>query len=133
MSLIKETNFFAYDPKTNDRLLNMDKAPFPVKRRKAYQKLFNNKNDRSLPGEASPMYLWHPSAPKNIYQSIPDVKLIAILRNLVDRIYSSFWLYVSLNMEKRTLAQAITEEKKFKAKGQWPSGHQAIRPYGIYF
>lgn len=45
-------------------------------------------------GEASPSYLFHPQVPKRISKLIPDVKLIVLLRNPIDRAYSAHWLNV---------------------------------------
>jgi Sulfotransferase domain len=47
---------------------------------------------RFLTGEASPTYISHPWAPGRIRELLPDVKLIAVLRNPVDRAYSHFQL-----------------------------------------
>jgi len=41
-------------------------------------------------GEASPQYLYYPQTAKRISSTLPDVKLIAILRNPVERAYSSY-------------------------------------------
>ncbi len=43
-----------------------------------------------LTGEASPSYISHLWAPARIRELLPDVKLIAIFRNPVDRAYSQF-------------------------------------------
>lgn len=41
-------------------------------------------------GEASPYYLFHPLAPERVALELPDVKLIALLRDPVSRAYSQF-------------------------------------------
>jgi hypothetical protein len=41
-------------------------------------------------GEASPYYMFHPHAPARIRQALPNVKLIAMLRNPVERAYSQY-------------------------------------------
>jgi hypothetical protein len=41
-------------------------------------------------GEASPYYLLHPLAPERVALELPDVKLIALLRDPVSRAYSQF-------------------------------------------
>ena len=43
-----------------------------------------------LTGEASPYYLFHPHAARRIARLLPDVKLIALLRNPVDRAFSHY-------------------------------------------
>ena len=44
----------------------------------------------TITGEASPYYLFHPHAPKRIAEAVPRVRLIALLRNPVDRAYSHY-------------------------------------------
>lgn len=44
----------------------------------------------TITGEASPYYLFHPHAPKRIAETVPRVRLIALLRNPVDRAYSHY-------------------------------------------
>lgn len=56
----------------------------------AYQALFDGVTTERAFGEASVVYLYHPKAPHRIRQCIPDVKLIAILRNPVERAYSGY-------------------------------------------
>lgn len=55
-----------------------------------YRALFDGVRDEKAFGEASVLYLYSPTAPSRIKRYIPDVKLIAILRNPVDRAFSSF-------------------------------------------
>ena len=45
---------------------------------------------RIFTGEASPYYLYHPHAARRASQVVPHVKLIALLRNPVDRAYSDY-------------------------------------------
>lgn len=45
----------------------------------------------SVVGEATPNYLSSRVAPARIHAQAPDIRLIASLRNPVDRAYSSFW------------------------------------------
>ena len=55
-----------------------------------YKSLFNNvKNEKAI-GEASPAYILNEMAPKLIKELIPQVKIIAILRQPIDRSYSNF-------------------------------------------
>lgn len=100
MSPVKEPDFFAYpsldavhrpDP-------NIAVAPEEEARRKAaleadmtaYVALFEGANAQKRRGEASALYLGHPTAPEHIRRYIPDAKLIAILRNPSERIHSHY-------------------------------------------
>jgi len=61
-------------------------------------------------GEATADYLARKSAMTRIAETLPDVKLIASLRNPVDRAYSHYGLLTARGRETRTFAQAIGEE-----------------------
>lgn len=41
-------------------------------------------------GESSPYYLWHPAAPTRIATDLPGVRVIAVLRDPVERAYSAW-------------------------------------------
>ncbi len=56
-----------------------------------YRKLLAPGRGAKHLGDASSTYLWDPASPKLISQHIPDVKLIVILRNPIERTYSGYW------------------------------------------
>jgi hypothetical protein len=64
----------------------------------------------TLVGEASPSYLFHPLAPERVRALVPDARLIAILRNPVDRAFSHYQHEVSLGREALSFEQAIERE-----------------------
>jgi len=77
MSEVKEPNFFAVD------------LSFPVIRdRDGYLQLFAAARDEKRIGEASTWHLFSPEAPTKIKEFCPDAKIIIMLRNPVDMIYS---------------------------------------------
>ncbi|QIZ72968.1 sulfotransferase family protein [Oxynema aestuarii] len=93
MSPVKEPNFFAFEGKqpdyigpgaaeagTNHSIVNLED----------YQALFSGVSQEKAIGEASTMYLYIPETANRINHYIPDAKLIAILRNPIDRAYSHF-------------------------------------------
>jgi hypothetical protein len=41
-------------------------------------------------GEASPVYLFHPEVPARVHRMLPNIKLIALLRNPISRAYSRY-------------------------------------------
>jgi Sulfotransferase domain len=43
-----------------------------------------------LVGESSPSYLFHPKVPERIQHTLPEAKLIVLLRNPIDRAYSQY-------------------------------------------
>lgn len=63
-----------------------------------------------LTGEASPYYLFHPLVPERVHQVLPQVKLIVMLRNPVERAISHYHYMVSLGAERLPLEEAIARE-----------------------
>jgi hypothetical protein len=60
--------------------------------------------------EASPYYLAHPLAPQRAARLLPEVKLIALLRNPVDRALSHYHHEVRGGRESLSFAEAIERE-----------------------
>lgn len=48
---------------------------------------------KTITGEATPGYLAHPDAPERMAEIVPAARLIALLRNPVDRIYSGYHFF----------------------------------------
>jgi hypothetical protein len=82
---------------------------------------------RSITGEKTPYYLFHPHVPKRMAEVVPFVRLIVLLRNPVDRAYSHYhhhisiiekgrWSEETLNLrvsgrkEPRTFEEAIVQQ-----------------------
>lgn len=61
-------------------------------------------------GEASPSYLDFENTPSRIFSVFPQVKLIVLLRNPVDRAISQYHRWLSLNWEHRSFEAAINDE-----------------------
>lgn len=93
MSAIKETNFFALEgrePEFDERAPRDRVRSGHVHRLADYRRLFEGVHEERAVGEASPWYLHSEQAPSRILEHVPDARLIAILRNPVDRAYSTF-------------------------------------------
>jgi hypothetical protein len=63
-----------------------------------------------ITGEASPYYIFHPQVSARIAERLPQVKLIALLRNPVDRAYSHYWHVVQLGHEPLSFEEAVRHE-----------------------
>lgn len=61
-------------------------------------------------GEASPSYLFHPKAAERVYDAFPQVKLIAMLRNPVDRAYSHHQMEFRRGKDPLSFEEAILQE-----------------------
>ncbi len=93
MSLLKETNYLALKDEPLDFRGPGDAETinsFSLKTEADYRATFAHCPPGCIIGEATPLYLYSPRAPGEIKNMVPDAKLIAILRNPVDRAYSAF-------------------------------------------
>jgi len=63
-----------------------------------------------ITGEATPYYLFYPHAPERIFQVLPKAKLIALLRNPVDRAYSHYHHQFQRGRETLSFEDAIAAE-----------------------
>lgn len=92
MSLIKEPHFFTLENQTVKFEGPGDQGRFEdaVTTFQEYCKLFEPRTTEIALGEASTTYLSSDRAPQRIKHYIPQVKLIAILRNPIDAAYSSY-------------------------------------------
>jgi len=87
MSRIKEPNFFAHEKKA-ELTRQAGGEPSVIDNMDDYLNLFAEVRDEKAIGEASPIYLGTPLAATRIKEAIPDVKIIAILRQPVEAFYS---------------------------------------------
>jgi len=86
--------------------LNWYRSNFPTRFHK--QKIIL-KEGHFLTYDVTPFYIWNKEAAKRIATTLPNVKIIALLRNPIDRAYSNFQLSVR-NGEKRSFEEMIKIE-----------------------
>jgi hypothetical protein len=97
-----------------------------------YKSLFQDVSDEIAIGEVSPSYLYTPSSPERIKQSVPNAKLIAILRNPVDRAYSNYLRCVRNDQEPITdFAEALRQEP-IRIQNNW-SPKWFYKSKGFYY
>lgn len=121
MSPIKEPRFFAFDGMKVDfcgpRDENLNRGT--ITEIEAYRALFQAVSNELAIGEASPIYIYNSRAPGRIKHYIPNVKLIAILRNPAERAYSSFTGLIRDGREPLTdFAEALRQEET-RASNNW--------------
>lgn len=97
----KEVKFFDCN---YDKGLDWYRAHFP------YEGAINHVDLQT--GEASPHYIFHPLAPERIAEVLPKVKLIALLRDPVERAFSHYQGNVRAGRESLTFEEAIASEKE---------------------
>lgn len=97
-----------------------------------YEALFDGVKKETAIGEASPWYLYVPSAAPAIKELLPDVKLIAILREPVERAFSNYLHAVREGLEPlRTFHEAMDAEESRIRAGWSPRFH--YKQKGLYF
>jgi hypothetical protein len=124
MSKIKEPKFFAMEGDGFDLggPFLLPSSVSSVADEQEYKALFNSANGELAIGEASTWYLHCESAPQKIVSIVPEVKLVAILRDPVKRAYSNY-LHARdyLNIEPLDTFRAAVEAERDRIDKGW--GH----------
>lgn len=128
MSAVKEPHYFAFEedrrphfngPGDNDVVDHQF-----VLNKKGYMSLFDHAPSGGAAGEASAMYIYFPQVATRISHELPDARILACLRNPVDRAYSSYQHLVRDEREKEnSFAAALAAEEQRVADGWIPLWH----------
>jgi hypothetical protein len=81
-----------------------------------------------LTGEAAPYYMFHPLVLKRVVETIPQVKVLVLLRNPVDRIWSHYHERVDAGTEQLAFREALDAEAE-RMEGE---AERIIREPGYY-
>jgi len=134
MCPIKEPDFFSWEGATEGPLTTFGRIQLPQYSTdwEAYCALFKDAGDALAIGDVSPTYLYHPKAPERIEKYLPNVKMVAVLRNPVDRAYSEYLMAVRDGIETaRSFAEALELGEKRAAEGGWAHWYHYKR-IGLY-
>jgi hypothetical protein len=132
MSPIKEPHFFAFEEGIlfagpGDHKLR----PRQITNVEAYRNLFTGATDEKAVGEASTSYLYSPTAPACIRNHLPEAKLIAILRDPVERAYSNYLYWARRGYEPLTDFWQAIQAEQTRIRENWaPEWHYFSR--GLY-
>lgn len=124
-ALFKEIGFFEFNYKKG---LDWYKMYFPLaadkyKIKKPFRKYF-------LTGEATSNYIHHPKVPERIKKDFPNIKLIAMLRNPVDRAFSQWYKQVKQDRENLSFEEAIEKEEE-RIRGETEKMMESLDYYSI--
>lgn len=122
MSPVREPHFFALEGEPlnfqgpgDDETINQ----LAITAIADYLELYQDVSDEVAIGESSVSSLYKPEAAQRIHRHIPSVKLIVILRNPVERAYSSYLYMVARGREPcATFLEALQEEER-RIKDNW--------------
>jgi hypothetical protein len=95
-----------------------------------YRALFEGAEGEKAIGEASTLYLYSPRAPGRIKHHVPEAKMVALLRNPVDRAYSAYARQVRARREPLSFSEALREEERRIQDGWYHVYHYKNR--GLY-
>jgi hypothetical protein len=115
---VKEPRFFSYDPSDATRYAGpgaQELIDSVVKDLATYESLYQGVTHEKAIGDASPAYLPSPVAARRIHQSVPDARIVAVLRNPIERAYSHFVYNVHTGWEDEKdfeRALALTEHRQ---------------------
>ena len=130
----KETGFFAFKGADLDFQGpgDQEENKLPINNLDIYLEQFEGLKNEIAIGEACTDYIYIPKAPERIHYYIPDVKLIAILRNPVDRAFSQFLGNLNRGVEPlKDFSKALKQENKRIADNWHCRWH--YRERGFYY
>ena len=81
-----------------------------IKGKSWYQRQFEQASANQCCGEITPYYIFHPQAPERIHALNPQVRLIVLLRDPVERALSHFFHCKRLGLESLELEDALELE-----------------------
>jgi hypothetical protein len=131
---VKEPKFFLTDgpPPRHGGPGDVQTYQEHVWRRSDYEALFEPAPPGARRGEATPFYLYDLAAHRRIARLIPDVKIILVLRDPVDRAHSNWAHLFGAGLESQTdFLTAVALEERRKAAGWAAFWHYtALGQYG---
>ena len=134
MCPVKETNFFAFEGEALNFLGGISKGYLVnfATNISDYRAQFQGVNNEIAIGEACPSYLYIPKAVERIKCYIPDVKIIVILRDPIERAYSHFLHHLRDRLVPYTdFDQALKLESQRIADNWWWDYHYT--QVGLYY
>jgi hypothetical protein len=117
----KEVHFF------DDRFargLDWYRSLFPLAVRRRYARA---RGRDLVAAEATPYYLFHPFVPERIAATLPDVRLIALLRDPIERAYSHYQLAHRKGREQLSFEEALAAEPERIAEDEPHLGDPTYR------
>lgn len=118
---VKGTNFFGYQDALDWKWSDEAKAPlmrhFQATTFEEFEASFSGATDEIAIGEVSPQYFRCPTAAQRIHDCLPNVKLIASLRNPADRAFSGFMMRKRRGEPVLSVYEELTPESSHVKEG----------------
>jgi hypothetical protein len=84
-----------------------------------YSRHFSDMPPDAVCGEFTPCYMFVNEVAERIRSAVPDVRLVAILRDPVPRAWSHYWFNVRRGWEPKSFERALDAEEKRGGMGEW--------------
>lgn len=120
----KEPNYFAYPgvtpcyggpaPKAVIKAMLHDRT---ITDFEAYQASYADAKGAKAIGDASVRYLFLKQAARNIYEAVPNARIVAVLRDPVARLYSHYRMNCEFQLEPLGLMEAVEAEQERHEQG----------------
>lgn len=124
MPTVKEPHWFSRaEP-------NPEQGFRPITSEEAYLSLFEGWRGERAIGEASPSYLWDGKAADRVGRSVPDAKIIILLREPIDRAFSHYLADARYGIQRRPFHEALQHDYASRTKG-WGTSHLYVE-LGLY-
>ena len=113
----KELHYFSYDSR-------YEKGPA------WYENFFPKDSTQLAIGEVSPSYLSSEAAPERIYQYNPEMKLVCILRNPIERAYSHYCMDLVTGTANPDMSIGLGAQSPYVS---WGLYHEQLERYLNFF
>jgi hypothetical protein len=116
----KETNFFAFEGEALDfRGPGAELVNDSIVTLGAYRQVFADAPQGAAIGEVSPLYLYCPRSAERIRARLPDMRLVAILRNPIEQAYSHYLYARKEALEPLDDFMAALDAQTDRRKARW--------------
>ena len=132
MSSVKEPKFFAIEGQEVDYRGPGDDTHEYITNYETYTSLFESATSETALGEASPWYLHKRGSAEQIHRYLPNVKIIAILRDPVERAYSQFCMHIGYGHESILDFESAWQAEAKRMLENW-SPRWFYRDRGFYY
>ena len=132
MPPVKELNHLIDHPERRSMFQGPDVTfKIAVRSREEYWRVFADAPEGATVGELTHIYLYAPESPARIAEALGQPKLVAILRNPIDRAYAQYVFHRELGLEAEATFERSLEVEDGRVRAGWdPVYHYRRR--GMY-
>jgi len=98
-----------------------------------YKSHFPFRANTKITGEATPSYIYHPKAAGRVKSILPDVKLIVLLRNPIDRAYSGYAMGLRRKTDTADTFEIAIERELEALKNQNNTDEYTFEKHELYY